>query len=127
MILRQRIPGLFALLLFLSLPAQAGVLYFCQMMGESSRTCCCPAPEPGDPAVLKEPGGACCCNQYRWDDPAPSLSKRMQALVTMPVLAVVAVLDLDETVLSCEWIEATTILPDPNLPPLYLTSRSFLS
>jgi hypothetical protein len=124
---RRRILGLLALLLFLSLPAQAGVSYFCQAMKTSSPSCCCPVPGPDTPPALKEPGGPCCCNQYRWDDPAPKLGQAIQSLAAVPVLTVTAVFFLEEPLPSCDWIEATTHPPDPVPPPLYLTSRSFLS
>ena len=119
----RRILGLLALLLFLSLPTQAGTLFVCKMDGAARSECCCKPPQPGQPAAMQ---GECCCSQTRWDAASASLSPSLHSLPA-PIRARLA----DSALLppaptSPGWTAAARLPADPAPPDLYLTSCSLL-
>ena len=115
-----------SLVLFLSLPAQAGALYVCSMSGAAQSECCCKTPGPGEPAVVRE-AGSCCCTDWHWPALEPSLQ-----LAADPILAPAIVTELLSDFAELRhapapWMVAERLPADPDPPELYLTSRSFLS
>jgi hypothetical protein len=120
---RRRILALVSLVLFLSLPAQAGALFVCRLDGSAHSECCCKAPAPGEPAALH---GECCCSHTHWDAASASPGLGLHALLAAPRMAPAGRTPPLPAPIGPRWDAAARLPADPAPPDRYLTACSLL-